>query len=292
MEQTRSAPFRLRQTRGCDIVHSSMHDPLTSYKTLEPLRPRLQTTQRRFHLTDGYKCFDQDTICISARDQLMKTKDGILRTSSGSVVYSDTHRKKVELDVRELARILAHEGIPGGGHAWTVKKLERVFRERAGRCGSWAHYEVPFREFLLAFPKTFQLFKGGECVRVLHANRPLVLDESEAALVRLAKARENGHIDTLMQVCGTGHKQAEELAQKFPNYDWYCESHATKHELKRHRIKAAFQQFDVQAKEEDEFESSLPDLSQHPAMKQQVQTLLVSSSGTFGEALGSDRTQR
>eukprot|EP00928_Gymnodinium_smaydae_P048193 TRINITY_DN32211_c0_g1_i1.p1 TRINITY_DN32211_c0_g1~~TRINITY_DN32211_c0_g1_i1.p1 ORF type:complete len:341 (+),score=37.75 TRINITY_DN32211_c0_g1_i1:115-1137(+) len=222
-EHVRSFPHRLRNTRACEILHSSMHDPLASYKTLERAMPRLKSSQHRYHLLDGYKVFDQDTICMSTRDQLLKTKNGLLRTSTGSATFSDTHRKKVQLDVQELVRILAHEGWPGGGHGWTPKKLERIFIERTGRPGSWAHYEVPFLEFLSLFPKTFVFFNHRQFIKLAQGRNHAVLDEGDEAMIRLSMARTHGHVDTMHEVEGPNKRQP-----------------FVEEELRTHRMKATF----------------------------------------------------
>jgi len=228
-EHIRTAPFRLRNTRSCDIVHSSMEDPLASYKTLEPLHHHYKYGQRRYHKDHGYKCFDTDTIVVAARDHLLKSKTGLLRTSTGSVTYSDTHRKKLELDGQELTRIVAHEGIPGGGHAWTLPKLERVFKERTGRVGFWNHYEIPFIAFLRSFVKTFAFYNHGEFVKLLNTRKPTVMDDFEDVLVRLAKAREYGFIEQTTNIVGDGLQRQTPVGLP---------------ELKRHRAKITFRLHD------------------------------------------------
>eukprot|EP00929_Paragymnodinium_shiwhaense_P025423 TRINITY_DN15380_c0_g1_i1.p1 TRINITY_DN15380_c0_g1~~TRINITY_DN15380_c0_g1_i1.p1 ORF type:complete len:332 (+),score=62.22 TRINITY_DN15380_c0_g1_i1:119-1114(+) len=235
-EQVRSAAHRLRGTRCCEVLHSSLEDPLSSYKTLEPLRPHMQFTMRKFHLGDGYKCFDADTIVVPARDSVQRTRTGLLRSSTGLVTYSDTHRKKVELDVQELARILANEGQPEGGHFWTARKLERVFRYRTGRCGSWGHYEVPFVEFLTLFPRTFAIFNNGENVRLRSDRKSTVVDVSEDALIRLARARHTGHVEQWVKVMGSQHKTAE------PNI---------LPELQHHRMKCVYKPYGEYSQPQD-----------------------------------------
>jgi hypothetical protein len=125
---------------------------------------------------------------------------------------------KVELDVGDLVQIV-NGGIPGGGHAWTPKKLERIFRERTGRPGVWAHYEMPFKQFLQLFPKTFEQF-GNEhqFLRLRHVGkRALVLDVSEDAMCRLGCARERGFIQPHPLVPGTIDVHNEELEALFNN---------------------------------------------------------------------------
>mmetsp|Transcript_65565 Transcript_65565/g.152312 ORF Transcript_65565/g.152312 Transcript_65565/m.152312 type:complete len:282 (-) Transcript_65565:110-955(-) len=196
-EQVRSAPSRLRNTRSCAILHSSLEEPLTVYKTLEPLRPRWQSSFRRFHETHGYRILDQDTIVVSARDVLHKTKDGIARSSSGSVTYSHVHKLKLELDIEMVARILA-DGVPGGGHMWTTRRLEWIFKERTGRPGCWADYNVGITAVLALFPRTFELFGPQREFVVLKHKAMTVIDDTEGAMVRLARARDSGRLEPIV----------------------------------------------------------------------------------------------
>lgn len=230
-EHIRSLPARLRNTRSCDIMHSSMEEPLSPYKSLESLRPRWQSTHHKFHLTDGMWVADQDTIVLSARDKLTKTKHGLVRTSSGTVTFSNTHREKAELDVQLLADIIS-EGVPGGGHNWTPKKLEHVFQMRSGRPGVWAHYEVPFVAFLHLFPRTFEMFGNNGYVRdrARRTRGTKILDNMEDAVARLARARESGAVEKFAQPDGGKSHKSEDLALP---------------ELKQHRFKAAFRSFEV-----------------------------------------------
>lgn len=249
-EQCGSPAQRYRNTRTTEIIHSSMEEGLTSYKTLEPLRPHQPYNHRRYHLNHGIRVKDQDTVVVDSCDIHKKTKKGLLRESSGVVTYSDTHRRKVELDVIDIARIL-DEGIPGGGHHWTPKKLERVFRERTGRPGSWAHYEMSFKTFLTLFPKTFETFgPNHQFVRLRHHVTTAVLDVSEDAMRRLACARERGYIEQHPVVDGTVHVHNEELDELFDDEDASPKLQELKEklraktpalpELQEHRIKAAF----------------------------------------------------
>lgn len=223
-EQTMSAPQRLRNTRCTEILHSSLEEPLSTYKSLEPLRPKWPTHWRRFHLNDGIRVKDQDTVMVDARDQHVKTKKGLLRSSSGSVTYSETHRRKAEIDVMFLAQIV-NGGIPGGGHAWTPKKLQVVFKERTGRHGVWMDYEVPLKHFLSLFPKTFEQFGSDmEFVRLRQTLRPQLLDKTEDAMTRLACARERGYIEPHPHIEGTVGGHNEELNEVFQAFD---EGHAS-----------------------------------------------------------------
>lgn len=249
-EQVLSPPQRLRHTRGVEVLHSSLEEPLSHYKTLEPQVPRWPSTWRRYHLNHGIRVIDQDTVMVSARDKLCKTKMGLQRSSSGTVTYSHTHLTKVQLDVEVLGQICG-EGIPGGGHAWTPAKMERIFRERTGRPGSWAHYEVPFKKFLELFPKTFELFGPEQCfVRLRKKGRNLVLDVTEDAIVRLARARQDGFVEQHPRVEGTigyNHEDFQGLVSIMDRLGVPEEKRpklSTKApilpELSKHRLKAAY----------------------------------------------------
>lgn len=226
-EQIRSRPARLRFTRSCDILHSSLEEPLTFYKSLEPLKPHWPSTWRRYHLNDGIRVLDQDTIVINANDTLEKTKKGLLRNSSGTVTYSSNHSLKVELDVSDLANILL-DGVPGGGHEWTPSKLQRIFTERTGRQGVWGHYEIAFGAFLQLFPKTFELFgpTNSEYIRLRRKRQATVLDNIEDVMVRLARSRQNGKIEMNLSNFG----QTDEVSVKASSLP----------ELKNHRLKAVY----------------------------------------------------
>lgn len=207
-EQIKSRPARLRGTRSCEIIHSSLIEPLNVYKSLEPLRPQCPTSWRRFHLNDGIRVVDQDTVVISANDTLRKTKRGVSRSSGGTVTYSATHRLKVELDVEVLAQILG-DGVPGGGLAWTPRRLEWIFKERTGRPGSWVHYDLGIKGFLMLFPKTFELFGDGKYVQMRRKRGTIVLDDFEAAIVRLARSRDDGFLE--QSIGAAGNAKTEKL---------------------------------------------------------------------------------
>mmetsp|Transcript_87082 Transcript_87082/g.219250 ORF Transcript_87082/g.219250 Transcript_87082/m.219250 type:complete len:282 (+) Transcript_87082:73-918(+) len=199
-EQVRSVPWRLQGTRSCEITHSSLHEPLTSWKNLEPMQPRWPHAFRRYHLNHGIRVVDNDTIVVSARDKIQKTQTGLVRSSSGTVTYSQTQRQKAEIEVQELAEIMA-----GSGQlAWTPKKLEHIFKERTGRSGVWVHYDLGIRAFLICFPKTFELYgREHEYVRLRRARNSVVLDHPEEAMARLARARSQGSLQQNPTVPGT-----------------------------------------------------------------------------------------
>lgn len=200
-EQVRSAPWRHQGTRNCEITHSSMSEGLSSWKTLEPLKPRWPHDFRRYHLGHGIRVTDNDTIVVSARDKIQKTQTGLVRSSSGTATYSQTQRQKAEIEVQELTHIMAEAAV---GFIWTPKKLAHVFKERTGRAGVWAHYDLGVRAFLLCFPKTFELYgKDHEYVRLRRARNNSVLDHPEEAMTRLARARSHGFLQQHASVPGS-----------------------------------------------------------------------------------------
>lgn len=211
LEQIRSAPSRMRHTRSCAILHSSLEEPLMPYKSLEPRRPQWQGSFRRYHETQGYRVLDQDTIVVSARDMLQKTKMGLLRSSSGTVTYSHAHKLKVEMDVEMLTQVLG-DGPPGGGHMWTPRKLEWIFKERTGRSGCWVDYDIGIKVFLSLFPRTFEFVGSrGEFV-TLKRKATVVLDDAEDAMVRLARARETGCVEPFVVADGTTQSPLRSLS--------------------------------------------------------------------------------
>jgi hypothetical protein len=190
---------------------------------------------------------------VEAKDTHIKTRNGLLRDSSGFVTYSEAHRRKAEIDSTLIAQIL-NEGVPGGGHAWTPKKLERVFKDRTGRRGIWSHYEVPVKHFLSLFPKTFEQFGHDmQFVRLRHMMRPQLLDSTEDAMIRLARARQHGYIEQHPHIEGTVELHNEELHELFDaiaeGRDGACLKEITEKsrtqmpslpELRNNRMKAAF----------------------------------------------------
>jgi hypothetical protein len=189
-EQVKSYPARLRNTRSTHITHCTLTEPLSSHKSLEPLRPGWPHSHRRFHVNDGVRVLDNDTVVVCAHDRLTRTKKGLARTSNGTVTYSAAHLLRLELDARDLAQVLVGD-VPGGGHAWTPKRLEHIFRERSGRAGCWATHGLSFMAFLSLFPKTFEIFAEGEFVRLRTGCKgcAALMDTAEEAVVRLARAR-------------------------------------------------------------------------------------------------------
>jgi len=139
---------------------------------------------------------------------------------------------KAEIDVEALAAIVK-EGVPRGQHHWTPKVLERLFRERTGRAGTWAHYGVPFKEFLRLFPKTFEMFgPKDDFVRSKNLRSQKILDKVEDAMVLLAKAREDGFVDH--------HNNAEKAAATIGGKVRQAVALPALHQ---HRVKAVFKPF-------------------------------------------------
>lgn len=209
-QQVRSFPYRLRSTRSCEILHSSMMEALGSYKTLDVDRPRWPHTNHRYHYVDGIRVVDLDTSVIAANDVFRKTKHGLHRSSSGSVTFSQTHRMKVELDADFLAQILGGQ-CPGGGlpaqtATWTPRRLEWIFKERTGRSGCWIDYDIGIKAFLLVFPKTFELI-GPDCqyVQLRRKISTTVVDNIDDVMIRLAQAR---HGEGLSRASGTPVRSA------------------------------------------------------------------------------------
>jgi hypothetical protein len=171
-------------------------EPLTRWKTLEPLYPRWPNTWRRYHLLEGIRVVDQDVVNLSARDQVVKTVKGGIRHSSGIVAFDTQHQQKIMIDADDLINILVTK--PNGSTtAWTLARLEREFRTLFGRPGSWWHYELPFVTFLSVFPKTFEVFGTySEYVRLKHpwstATRARILDHKNEVMTSLARLKEPG----------------------------------------------------------------------------------------------------
>lgn len=245
-EQMRSYPARLRCTRSCEILHSTLEEPLSHWKSLEPMKPRWPTAWRRLHLNDGIRVRDTDTVVISARDSLERTKTGgLLRSSSGTVTYSNSHRTKLELDVTYLAQILG-DGVPHGKHYWTPQRLEHEFIHRTGRPGVWGHYDVGIVALMLLFPKTFELFgPNHEQVRLKRKASTTVLDNFEDALVRLGRGRETGKIEHHLDLTSAPNSfsQTNKWAGEQPSSVGFQDSRpkpTSLLDLHKHRLKATY----------------------------------------------------
>lgn len=182
-----------------------------------------------------------DTVVVSSRNSLSKTKKGLLRSSSGTVTYSSTHRLKVDLDAQEIAYILG-DGVPGGGHAWTPSRLAVEFKTRTGRPGVWMHYDIGLSSFLLLFPKTFEVFgPANEFVRLVRKNCRTLLDNVEDAMVRLAMGREDGRIH--YNIADSASQDPEDKWVKHMNDLSFASASPKAHILPRlttHRLKAAY----------------------------------------------------
>jgi len=240
-EQTRSKPSRLRNTRSCCILDSSLEEPLTYYKGLEPVKPHWPHSWRRLHLTEGIRVRDMDTVVVPSRDCLTKTKKGMLRSSSGTVTYSSTHAHKVELDAQALVGIL-QDGVPGGRQYWTPPRLAVEFQTRTGRSGVWKHYEIGINTFLLVFPKTFDLFGPSmEFVRLHRQSCQMLLDHIEDAMTRLAMCRQDCRVH--YNIADKFYEDPKDKwAEQMSDLTWAAASpKATlQPQLKQHRLKAAY----------------------------------------------------
>lgn len=199
------APPVKGKKRFTEVLHNFCQEPLPWYKTLEPTRPQWPKTMRKFTHQDGFRVADTHTIEVSARDQLQRTKKGLLRTSSGIVTYSQTQRYQFELDAENLASIL-RERVPHiqDGKVWSVKKLEKAYQNQFRKHGSWSRQGVSLKVFLALFPKTFDLFGANhDFVRVVSKTRQCTIDCSEEAMISLALACEQGFVDRTSPLGGT-----------------------------------------------------------------------------------------
>lgn len=195
-EQQGTKAQRLRRTRSTPILLNSLYEPLTRWKTLEPLYPRWPQTWRRYHLLEGIRVVDQEVVNVSARDQVTKTPKGGIRHSSGMVSFDTQHQQKIMIDADDLIEILVTK--PNNSTtAWTLAQLERQFRTLFGRPGTWWHYEIPFVTYLSVFPKTFEVFgTRKEYVRLKHpwstSTRARVLDHKDEVMTSLARIKQRG----------------------------------------------------------------------------------------------------
>mmetsp|Transcript_28837 Transcript_28837/g.52684 ORF Transcript_28837/g.52684 Transcript_28837/m.52684 type:complete len:302 (-) Transcript_28837:19-924(-) len=198
---------RLQRSLSCDASsfrktggQQFCNEPVPYYKKVAPFRPDWPNAHKWYNRKHGITVVDHENIVVPARDKVQKTKNGVVRASNGEVVYSARHGTRFVLDAEEVARIL-RDVAPHNAPAWPLYKLEQAFFDQVGRFGSWAHYKIPFKVFLSLFPKTFIVFgKGGrEFVRVLHKSAR-VLDTADDVMVRLAIARESGHLERSVSI--------------------------------------------------------------------------------------------
>eukprot|EP00747_Dinoflagellata_sp_TGD_P178851 gnl/TRDRNA2_/TRDRNA2_28624_c0_seq1.p1 gnl/TRDRNA2_/TRDRNA2_28624_c0~~gnl/TRDRNA2_/TRDRNA2_28624_c0_seq1.p1 ORF type:complete len:255 (+),score=28.10 gnl/TRDRNA2_/TRDRNA2_28624_c0_seq1:55-819(+) len=193
-------PSSAHQNSGCDHFFG---EPLEWYKKLEPYRSEWPNLVKWYHPKHGIRVVDQETIIAPSRDRLSRTQHGLLRSSTGDVVYSSRHRMKFELDAHDLLRILRKVG-PYSSSAWSLENLEDTFLKHHGRHGSWERYNMQLKIFLSLFPKTFVVFgTNGEFVRPIHKTLQCVVDKGEDVMVRLALAREKGYIENSTPVAGS-----------------------------------------------------------------------------------------
>lgn len=195
-EQQATKAQRMRRTRSTPIMLNSLFEPLSRWKTLEPLYVRWPNAWRRYHLLEGIRVVDQEVVNLSARDQVTKTVKGGIRHSSGMVSFDSQQQQKIMIDADDLIDILVTK--PNNSTtAWTLAQLERAFRKSVGRCGSWWHYELPFVTYLSVFPKTFEVFgTRKEYVRLKHPwstmTRARVLDHKDEVMTSLARIKQTG----------------------------------------------------------------------------------------------------
>jgi hypothetical protein len=201
----RAPPPNGSKPRFTEILHNFCHEPLPWYKNLEHIRPDWPTQMRKFTVKDGFRVADHHNIQVAARDQLQRTKKGKLRTSTGLVTYSSTHRMEFELDAQDLIKILREkEPQTRHGKFWSVKALEKAYQFRFRKHGSWARQGVSFKVYLSLFPKTFDLFGAdSDYVRVACKSRLCAVDDSQDAMVSLALACEQGFVERTAPLEGT-----------------------------------------------------------------------------------------
>jgi len=178
-----------RRGRLTEVLQPFCQEPLPWYKILEPARPQWPDTFHAYSLKSPgtLRALDNETVMVDAGDVLEKTKQGLLRSSTGHVTYSAKERMAFELDAEDLVHLLQQTP---QGKLWTLTSLEQAFRDQLGRRGSWAVHHIALGVFLAMFPRTFYVF--GDFVRVLHASRTKVVDDGEDVMVRLALTLRDG----------------------------------------------------------------------------------------------------
>lgn len=191
LQRSLSDPTCLRKTGTTQFCN----EPVAYYKNVTPFRPDWPNAHKWYNRKHGITVVDHENIIVPARDKIRKTKNGVVRDSNGEVVYSARHCMRLELDAEEIIRILRNVA-PHNTPAWPLYKLEQAFFDQVGRFGCWAQYKIPFKVFLSLFPRTFTVLGTGgrEFVKVLHSSARIV-DDANDVMVRLAIARENGHLE-------------------------------------------------------------------------------------------------
>lgn len=181
-----------RRGRLTEVLQPFCREPLPWYKELEPHRPRWPDLFHPWSLKHaGLRALDNETVVVDAGDLREKTKQGILRSSTGHVTYSAKERQQFEMDAEDLMRIL-QQSVPGSRPMWTIAVLERVFNDQLGRRGTWADHDMSLVVFLSLFPKTFCTYvssQGQAYARMLHPARNKIVDDGEEVMVQLALAR-------------------------------------------------------------------------------------------------------
>jgi len=187
---------KLQRTRSTPIVYSDVIEPLTRYKSLSSLHITRPHTFYRYHLTKGICVQDQDTIVHSARDEHSNGHHpaGLLNRSSGTVKYSFDTKERIMLDVSDVLRILMDKPPNSMFRHWRVEQVEKEFRNRWGRAGTWWDNRLQFCTFLSCFHKTLEVFgENNEYVRIRHqwarGTIPRILDSPEKVLVNLARLK-------------------------------------------------------------------------------------------------------
>lgn len=146
---------------------------------------------------------------IPALDRAIKTKLGQVRVSDGVIRYSAVHGVHFRSDADELLRILWHMK-PHGSVVWSLPKLEKAYRMKIGRSGSWVRYELSLRSFLSLFPRSFELYGSEDAfVRASRSTRTAVAEGDEEVMKRLAVARHTGFIDQETQVEGSSRNMSK-----------------------------------------------------------------------------------
>lgn len=171
------------------------------YQPLRPYWPDWRTKDAR--------PVDRTIVEVPVTEQLVKTKKGLCRASSGVVRYSAVHGVKFRADAEELLYIMRRQ-LPANCKVWSVWALEKAYQASSRRHGSWARYNLSLQNFLSLFPRTFELFGAQEqFVRPLRSTVTSVADGEEEVMKRLALARHSGVVHSHTPVEGVYQRQAE-----------------------------------------------------------------------------------
>eukprot|EP00928_Gymnodinium_smaydae_P011909 TRINITY_DN14353_c0_g2_i2.p1 TRINITY_DN14353_c0_g2~~TRINITY_DN14353_c0_g2_i2.p1 ORF type:complete len:360 (+),score=64.00 TRINITY_DN14353_c0_g2_i2:67-1146(+) len=191
---------RLRRAgRNVHALVRFCHEPLPWYKTVEPVKPRWPKAHHWYNLKQPgvLRALDLETIVVPVGANVGATR-------KGRVTYSANERMQFELDAEALARLLREirpSRSPSAG--WSVRDLERAFREHCGRRGCWADHQMSLGVFLALFPKTFVVAGAdGELVRPQRRSGNLVVDDGEEVMMRLALAKDRGFVEAETPLSG------------------------------------------------------------------------------------------